>query len=341
MERIVTKQLINYLNANSLFYTRQSAYRKFHSPETLLLSILDDILNNIDNYSNIQLILLDLSAAFDNIYHSILIKRLEYIGIVGIPLTWVKSYLSERTFSIKIDNHYSSTCKMYYGVPRGYVLGPLLFSLYILPLKNIISNFPSVKYNIFADDIQWYIELPVIANSSDNVALIDCNNMVKNWFLQNSLMLNINKTQLLNISRTSSVFPSVIINSITIVPCNNIKNLGFIFDDNLHFSDQIANVYKSTNYQLYKIRSIRKFLPFRISKMSIESLVMSCINYCCSLYHGLPATSTKSLDRIIRSSIRFLHCEKLYDHESVNYHLVNSKWLNMNQRSTFSYFELY
>ena len=84
---------------------------------------------------------------------------------------------------------------------------PLLFSLYILPFKNIISNFPSVKYLIFADDIQLYIELPVIANSSDNVALIDCINMVKNWILQNSLMLNMNKTQLLNISRTSSVFP--------------------------------------------------------------------------------------------------------------------------------------
>ena len=74
--------------------------------------------------------------------------------------------------------------------------------------------------------------------------------------------------------------------------------------------------------------------------MLIESLVMSRINYCCSLYYGFPATSTKSLDRIIRSSIRVLHCVKLYDHESVNYHLVNSKWLNMNQRSTFSYLKL-
>ena len=61
--------------------------------------------------------------------------------------------------------------------------------------------------------------------------------------------------------------------------------------------------------------------------MLVESLVMSRINYCCSLYYGLPATSTKSLDRIIRSSIRVLHRVKLYDHESVNYHLVNYKWL--------------
>ena len=73
---------------------------------------------------------------------------------------------------------------MYYGVTQIFVLGQLLFYLYILLLKNIISNIPSVKYQIFADDIQLYIELPIIANSSDNVPLIDYINMVKNWFLK-------------------------------------------------------------------------------------------------------------------------------------------------------------
>ena len=105
MERIVSKKLINYLNANSLFDNRQSAYMKCHFPETLLLSILDYFLNKLDNNSNIQLILLDLSGEFDTIDYSILIKRLEDIRNVGIPLAWVKSYLSERTFSITIYNY--------------------------------------------------------------------------------------------------------------------------------------------------------------------------------------------------------------------------------------------
>ena len=74
--------------------------------------------------------------------------------------------------------------------------------------------------------------------------------------------------------------------------------------------------------------------------MLIESLVMSRINYFCSLYYGIPATFTKSLDKIIRSSIRVSHRIKLYDHESVNYHLFNSKWLNMYQRSTLRYLKL-
>ena len=74
--------------------------------------------------------------------------------------------------------------------------------------------------------------------------------------------------------------------------------------------------------------------------MLIESLVMLRIHYWCSLYYWFPVTSTKSLDRIIRSPIRILNRVKLYDHESVNYHLVNSKWLNIYRRSTFSYYKL-
>ena len=76
--------------------------------------------------------------------------------------------------------------------------------------------------------------------------------MVTNWILQNRLMFNMNITQLLNISRISSVFTSVMNDSIIIVPCNNVKNHGFIFDDNLNFSDQIVKVGKSTiNYIKY------------------------------------------------------------------------------------------
>ena len=115
--------------------------------------IIDDFLNKLDNNSYIQLILLDLSAAFDTIDHSILIKHLEDISIVGILLAWIKSYVSERTFSIKIDNHNAPTCQIYYGVPQCSILGPLLSSLYILPLKIVISNFPTVKYKMFADCI--------------------------------------------------------------------------------------------------------------------------------------------------------------------------------------------
>ncbi len=80
----------------------------------------------------------DLSAAVDTIYHTILLKRLkQYFGIRGIALNWFASYFKGRTFSVETDTITSSSAACTCGVPHGSVLGPLLFSLYLLPLANI------------------------------------------------------------------------------------------------------------------------------------------------------------------------------------------------------------
>ena len=80
-ERIISKQLINHLNSNSLFDKYQSGYRKFYSTETALLYVTDKLLHNIDNNTPTQVILLDLSSAFDTIDHNILLNRLKLLNI--------------------------------------------------------------------------------------------------------------------------------------------------------------------------------------------------------------------------------------------------------------------
>ena len=97
-EKIVLSQLSAYLNANNLFHTSHSAYRPGHSTETALLNMMNNILHVLDNGDVTVVSLLDLSAAFDIIDHSILCQRLEHLyGISGTPLNWFRSYLSNRT----------------------------------------------------------------------------------------------------------------------------------------------------------------------------------------------------------------------------------------------------
>ncbi len=87
------------------------------------------------------LVLLDLGAAFDTIDHNILLNRLEnFVGISGSALAWFKSYLSDRHQFIAVNEEVSYRSQVQYGVPQGSVLGPLLFTLYMLPLGNIIRN---------------------------------------------------------------------------------------------------------------------------------------------------------------------------------------------------------
>ncbi len=97
IERIVTLQIVDHLVANELMDIFQSAYRKYHSTETALLKVQNDILMELDKSNTVILILLDLSAAFDTIDHNKLLKRMEErCGIKGTALKFIKSYLTNR-----------------------------------------------------------------------------------------------------------------------------------------------------------------------------------------------------------------------------------------------------
>ena len=120
---VVINQLNLHLSSNNLLFPFQSAYRQHHSTETALLHILNDLLLSTDSGNISLLTLLDLSAAFDTIDHSILLERLQHsFGITNSAHSWFLSYLSNRQQSVVVDGFFSDPVRLTYGVPQGSVL---------------------------------------------------------------------------------------------------------------------------------------------------------------------------------------------------------------------------
>ena len=108
---------------------------------------------------------MDLSKAFDTLAHPSLLSKLQHYGIRGIPYEWFNSYLTNRKQHTVYNSHCSENRQLYFGVPQGSILGPLLFLIYI---NDIVKCTPFFHYVIFADDttlVASYSDIPLLINA--------------------------------------------------------------------------------------------------------------------------------------------------------------------------------
>ena len=144
----------------------------------------------IDRGKISAVVFLDLKKAFDTVDHEILLSELNLYGINGIAHHWFQSYLENRTQMCSINGLLSGCCYLSCGVPRGTILGPLLFLLFINDLPNCMSDF---EPRVYADDTH----LTYASNNIHNIqtSLKEDLENVHNWLRANKLTLNMTKTE--------------------------------------------------------------------------------------------------------------------------------------------------
>ena len=319
LEKVVASRIQSHLSSNSLSSSFQSAYRIFHSTETTLLKIHNDLILAMDRGEVTSLILLDLSAAFDTVDHSILLTRLQnWFGLDGLSLDWFSSYLSLRSQAVSINDFISAFSTLSCGVPQGSVLGPLLFTLYTTPLGSVISK-NSLKYHLYADDTQLYISFTPTNSALSLETLTTTFNDILSWMNLNKLLLNPSKTEFLLIGTKQqrlkfSDLTNLSLSNDIIPVSSSARNLGFIFDSDMSFSDQINSVSKSCHFHIRDIRRIRHLLPLSTATALANSLVSSKLDYCNSLYSGISQTNLNKLQRIQNSLARVITNTSKYQH---------------------------
>uniref|UniRef100_A0A3Q3K2M1 Reverse transcriptase domain-containing protein n=1 Tax=Monopterus albus TaxID=43700 RepID=A0A3Q3K2M1_MONAL len=336
LEKAVAKQLCDHLHKNDLFEDFQSGFRVHHSTETALVKVTNDLLLASDKGLVSILVLLDLSAAFDTIDHSILLQRLEHvIGIKGTALNWFKSYLSERFQFVHVNDECSTQTEVSHGIPQGSVLGPILFTLYMLPLGNIIRKH-NINFHCYADDTQLYLSMKP-NESGQLVKLQACLKDIKAWMTCNFLLLNSDKTEVIVLGPENlrNLLSNHIVTLIDIALSSSttVRNLGVIFDQNMSFKSHINQASRSAFFHLRNIAKIRSILSQSDAEKLVHAFVTSRLDYCNSLLSGCPNNSLKSLQLIQNAAARVLTGTSKRDHISPI--LASLHWLPVKFRIEF------
>ena len=313
IEKVVYQQLTFHIESNNMHDEHQSGYRKFHSTETALLKLTNDMLMALDQGKISLLIFLDVSAAFDTVNHQVLLDRLKQLyGISGTALKWISSYLQNRSQVVTINGTCSDPVKLEHGFPQGSVLGGGLYTWTVKPLSDI-SKKHNVLHKKYADDKNLYVSFSVraTADREDAIRRLEmCMIDVKHWMISNMLKINPGKTKMLIITSKRDLQAvkdlTIDFDGKCLVSENTVRSLGFEFDNTMNTERQINFTTRSMYNNIRKTWRIRTSLNNFAAKTIVNALITSRLDYCNSMYYGLPNRLLSKLQRAQNSSARLI-----------------------------------
>ena len=333
LEHIVHKQFTIFLTSNNLLNPFQSGFRPGHSTVSALLKVTDDIRFAMDSKQLTALVLLDFSSAFNSVDFDVLLGTLRSLNVSPPVLAWFDSYLRGRSQSVRYEDSSSDWCDITAGVPQGGILSPLLFSVFINSISNVISS----NYHLYADDLQLYRHFDV---NDATIAINSLNSDLHNismWAKSHGLLVNPTKSQAMligsrymcNLLEQVSV-PSVQLDGTPIAFTNTAKNLGLIFDNNLSWRAHVTEICKKVHYSFHSLKRLQKFLPLNTKITLAQTLLLPLIDYADVCFLDASEGLVDKLERLQNLCIRFIYGLRKYDH--VSHFRAELKWLSIRQR---------
>ena len=313
LEKIVCKQLVGHLEDNNLLYTHQYGFQHGKSTEHNLIQLTNFINSALNEKKYAIGIFLDLKKAFDVCSHSILLHKLEKMGIRGVTLDWFTSYLQNRMQKVDINGNLSTSKSLDISVLQGSILGPILFLCYINDLHLCTSLFTTM----FADDTAC-----ADSDSCLDTLITRANTELKKialWFRANKMAVNIGKTKYIifhnkgkdtNMKGQSILFDDNELNlndPLLITPleryhdnhplpeCRAYKLLGLHLDEHLNFNHHTNFLCNKLTRSLFCIRRAKHLLSCAALRSLYFAFIHSHLNYCPNI---LSTNSQQNFNRI-------------------------------------------
>ena len=285
-EKIVFNQLYSYFIANNLITKNQSGFRAGDSTINQLIELVNIIHQSFDhkNTYEVRSVFLDISKAFDKVWHEGVIFKLMQNGICGSLITLLSNYLFKRKQRVFLNGYSSNYTPILSGVPQVSVLGPLLFLICINDLETDIKS----KIKFFADDTMLFsvVHDPLVSANELNHDL----DLINRWAYQWKMAFNpeVNKQAveiIFSQKRKLPYHPPFYFNGNEVLTVNEHKHLGLVLDSKLSFSKHINDKIKIARKNIGVLKFLSSYLPLKTLSLIYKLFTRPHFDYGDVIYH--------------------------------------------------------
>jgi hypothetical protein len=286
------------MERHNLFTTHQHGFRKGRYCVTQLIEVLDDWTEQLENPDAIDTIYLDFQKAFATVPHQRLINKLQSYGICGYILGWIRDSLANRKQKVVINGTGSDWPTVTIGIPKGSVIGPILVTIYINDLPDVVHNIAK----LFADDTKVYT---VVNKEEEQHSLQnDINNLV-HWSDKWLLKFNKSKCKHVHLGHATNKKHKMGENEINLV--TEEKNLGILIDDKLKFQQHINQQKNKANQRLGMIKRSFSYMDKEMFLTLFKSIVKSHLEYGRNVWYVIYKKEAMQIGNVQRRATKLVN----------------------------------
>lgn len=335
LEKMINRRLLYFLEFHGLLDNHQAGFRMHRSTNDNLVAFESYVRDAFVHKQSCMSVFFDLDKAYDTAWRHGILLDLHSLGISGNMLNFVRSYLTDRTFRVRVGSSMSQYFTQENGVPQGGVISCTLFIVKMNSLKNALP--PSLSYSVYVDDIQ-------ISFKSCNLAICERQvqigvNRLSKWANENGFRLNADKSTCVVFSRQRGITlePCVTLNGTQIPVSGEHKFLGILFDKKLTFVQHIQQLkIKCTqSLNILKILSHQSYGTDKACLLRIfNSLIRSKIDYGSIVYQSATKSALKMLNAVHHLGLRL--CTGAYRTSPVESLYVESDMWSLEHQRKFA-----
>lgn len=246
LERLMYDRMLSFFLEHNIIPDTQHGFIRGRSIITCLLNCLNKWTHSLDNRLPVDVVYLDFAKAFDRVPINRLLYKLEHFGIRGLILKWIESFLTDRSFVVKVGAARSEPRCVLSGVPQGSVLGPLLFLVYV---SDLAVEFKSDSAS-FADDIKFFnCPLNNYKTLQEDLDRVVC------WCDKWLIPLNPSKCRILHLGKNNPGL-TYYIDGVEVVGCSSHVDLGVVISSDLSWTEHVLHITKKVKRLIYVVQNV-------------------------------------------------------------------------------------